>query len=101
MRGRFIGENYNRVIPEARGKAKKMINEAEGYAGALVNTAYGDANRFKQLYAEYRKAPAITKKRIYLETMEVVFSRFTDLTIVDSKVKGLLPVYNNGAPSGK
>ena len=94
-------ENYNRVIPEARGKAKKMINEAEGYAAALVNTAHGDAERFKQLYEEYRKAPAITKKRIYLETMEEIFSKFKDITIVDDKVKGLLPVFNNGVTNGK
>lgn len=94
-------ENYNKIIPEARGKAKKMINEAEGYAAALVNTAHGDANRFKQLYAEYRKAPAITKKRIYIETMEEIFMRTKDLTIVDSKVKGLLPIFSNGGLNAK
>ena len=94
-------EQYNKIIPEARGKAKKIIGEAEGYAAALVNTAYGDAERFKQLYAEYRKAPAITKKRIYLETMEELFTRFDDVTIVDDKVKGLLPVFGKGGFNGK
>ena len=94
-------EAYNKVIPEARGKAKKMISEATGYATAMVNRAHGDAERFQELYQEYRKAPAITKKRIYLETMENIFERFEDITIVDSKIKGLLPVFTKGGISAK
>ena len=90
-------EAYNKVIPEARGKAKKMISEAQGYADALVNQAHGDADRFSSLYSEYRKAPAITRKRIYLETMEEIFGRFKNITIVDEKIKGLLPIYQQGA----
>jgi len=86
-------EAYNRVIPEARGKAKKLISEAEGYAQALVNRAEGDAQKFQSVYTEYVKAPAITKKRIFLETMQEIFGRMENLTIIDSKVKGLLPVY--------
>ncbi len=86
-------EAYNKVIPEARGKAEKAISKAEGYSEALVNRAVGDAKKFTAVVREYRKAPGITRKRIYLETMEKIFTRFENLTIVDSRVKGLLPVY--------
>ncbi len=93
-------EAYNRIIPEARGKADKLIQEAEGMANEKINRAHGDAERFTAFANEYRKAPAITKKRIYLETMQEIFKRMDDVTIVDSKVKGLLPIYQKGATSG-
>ncbi len=88
-------EAYNRIIPEARGKADRVISEAEGYAFEIVNRAKGDAQRFMSVAREYRKAPAITKQRIYIETMESVFSKMNDVTVIDSKVKGLLPVFGN------
>lgn len=87
-------EAYNKVIPEARGKAEKSISKAEGYAIAIVDRATGDAKKFEAVLKEYRKAPAITKKRIYIETMEELFSRFDHMTIVDSSIKGLLPVFS-------
>lgn len=87
---------YNTVIPEAKGKAQRKISEAEGYANALTNRAVGDAEKFQALLLEYRKAPVITKKRLYLETMEALFKRFKDVTIVDAQVKGLLPVFTKG-----
>ena len=86
-------EAYNKVIPEARGKAKKLVSEAMGYAEAKVNRAEGDTARFLALYREYKKAPNITKKRIYLETMEDIYKSIDDITILDSNVKGLLPVF--------
>lgn len=86
-------EAYNKVIPEAKGKAKKLISEANGYAEAKVNRALGDTSRFLAIYEEYNKAPNITKKRIYLETMEELFGSMEDTTILDAKVKGLLPVF--------
>lgn len=89
-------KEYNKIIPEARGKAEKQISEAEGYATELVNRAKGDAAKFAEIYKEYRRAPSITRKRIYLETMEEVFDKFEQITIVDPKVKGLLPVFNQG-----
>ncbi len=85
---------YNKIIPEARGKADKLIQEAEGYANEVVNRAYGDAERFAALAKEYRKAPTITKKRIYLSTMEEIFKSLENITIVDKKVQGLLPVFS-------
>ncbi len=94
-------EAYNRVIPEAKGKAKKLISESEGYAQALINRAEGDAQKFNEVYTEYIKAPNVTKKRIFLETMELIFSRMEKLTIVDSKIKGLLPIFNKGVLNEK
>ncbi|MEC8624031.1 MAG: FtsH protease activity modulator HflK [Bdellovibrionota bacterium] len=86
-------EAYNKVIPEARGKAEKQISEAEGFAEATVNRAKGDAKKFTSVLLEYKRAPAVTRKRMYLETMEEVLSKLDDLTIIDSKVKGVLPIF--------
>ncbi len=94
-------EAYNKVIPEARGKADKMISEAEGFGSAIVNRAHGDANKFRAMLTEYKRAPAVTRQRMYLETMEKIMSRFEDITIVDSKVKGLLPIYQNAKQTSK
>lgn len=88
-------ERYNKIIPEARGKANKLISEAEGYSNAMVNRAEGDAQKFQELYKEYRRAPAITQKRIYLETMQEILKKMKELTIVDPKIKGLLPVFQS------
>ncbi|MBI4677419.1 MAG: FtsH protease activity modulator HflK [Elusimicrobia bacterium] len=84
---------YNKVIPEARGKAEQAIRDAEGYATAAVNRAEGDAARFRSMLAAYRTAPAVTRTRLYLETMEELYGRFKALTIVDKGVQGLLPVF--------
>ncbi len=86
-------EAYNKVIPEAKGKAEKVISEAEGYAEALINESLGDAEKFAAILKEYRRAPLITRKRIYLETMEDIYKRMSNLTIVDPKIQGLLPVF--------
>jgi modulator of FtsH protease HflK len=86
-------KEYNKIIPEARGKAEKLLSEADGYAAAIVNNAHGDTVKFLQILKEYNRAPSITKKRIYIETMESLFSKFDKMTIVDPKVKGLLPVF--------
>jgi membrane protease subunit HflK len=92
-------ESYNKVIPEARGKAEKLVAEAEAFAEASINRAYGDAQRFNAQYKEYRKAPAITRKRIYLKTMQELYSKLDSITIIDPKVKGLLPIYNGSSNS--
>ncbi len=86
---------YNKVIPEAKGKAEKLISEARGYATAIVNRAEGDAQKFISILRAYKKAPTITEKRMYLETMEKIFSHVKDFTIVDPKIKGILPVFSN------
>lgn len=95
-------EAYNKVIPEARGKAEKLVSEAEGFAKAKVNEAEGDAQKFSAILKEYKRAPSITRKRIYLETMESILKKVKDITVVDESVKGVLPVYSHkGAIDGK
>lgn len=86
---------YNNVIPEARGQAEKLVSEATGYATAVVNRAEGDAEKFLSIWREYKKAPVVTEKRMYLEAMEEIFTHVKSFTIVDSKIKGLLPVFQN------
>ncbi len=85
---------YNKVIPEARGKAEKLVSEAEGYAEAVVNRAIGDVNLFEEILVEYKRAPQVTKKRIYLDTMQEIFKELNNTVIIDSRVKGVLPVYS-------
>jgi len=75
---RFIEEarvHANSVVPEARGQAARIVQEAEGYRQSTVALAQGEAERFNQLLTEYEKAPEITRKRLYLQTMESVFGR--------------------------
>ncbi|SMF11582.1 FtsH protease activity modulator HflK [Pseudobacteriovorax antillogorgiicola] len=84
---------YNSIIPEARGKAEQQIAEAQAYAKEAVNKARGDANRFKAQLTEYKKAPLVTRKRLYIETMEEVLSNASNVTVVDEGVKGLMPIY--------
>ena len=86
-------QEYNRRIPEARGRAEQTIRDAEAFAVALINKSQGDAEKFNQMYQEYRKAPAITKTRIYLETMREILQDHSNLTIVDAQLEGILPVY--------
>jgi membrane protease subunit HflK len=79
------GQAYaNDVIPRARGAADRLIEEAEGYRERLIATSQGDAERFTRVVTEYAKAPAVTRERLYLETMQEVFSNVSKV-IVDSK----------------
>ncbi|WP_345736552.1 FtsH protease activity modulator HflK [Prosthecobacter algae] len=83
---------YNRVIPEARGLAEQSITQSEGYAAQRVNEAEGDASRFTALLTEYQKAPEVTKKRIYLETLGEVLPTIPGKIIVDDRVPQFLPL---------
>ena len=74
----------NEVIPKARGTAARQLEEAEGYKQALIAKAEGEASRFSQLLTEYRRAPEVTRKRLYLETMESVLGEARKV-IVDSE----------------
>lgn len=85
---------YNRIIPRARGEAEETIQLAEAYALNRVNNAIGEADRFSSLYEEYIKAPEVTKKRIYYETMERVLPKISNKVIVDEKGTNLLPLFN-------
>lgn len=83
---------YNKVIPKAAGQAKETIQMAEGYATERVNNAKGDVARFNELYKEYIKAPDITKRRIYLETMEEVIPKLGQKIITDQSGNNVLPL---------
>jgi membrane protease subunit HflK len=85
---------YNRVIPRARGEAQQTIQEAEGYALNRVNTARGDSARFVAVYDEYRKAPEVTRKRIYLETMNRILPKVSNKVVIDEDLKSVLPLLN-------
>ncbi|MGY8760740.1 MAG: FtsH protease activity modulator HflK [Nitrospinaceae bacterium] len=82
----------NAVIPEARGQAAKIVREAEGYRERVIKTAEGDASRFLQQYAEYKKAPNITRKRLYLETMEEILPTVKKFIMDNKKGNGVLPI---------
>ncbi|MEO5913396.1 MAG: FtsH protease activity modulator HflK [Luteolibacter sp.] len=85
---------YNRVIPKAKGLAEQRISGAEGFAVQRVNQAQGDVVRFKELLAQYDKAPAITKQRLYLETMSEVLPKLGPKIILDEDAKQFLPLMN-------
>ena len=81
----------NRVVPEARGEAERILQGAEGYKQQAVAEAVGQSSRFNKVFDEYRKAPEVTRKRMFLETMERVFGG-TDKIILDSKSgSGVVP----------
>jgi membrane protease subunit HflK len=73
----------NRVVPEARGRAAKITQDAEAYREQTVAEAKGETSRFLQIYEQYKKAPEVTRKRMYLETMERVLGE-NSKTIIDT-----------------
>lgn len=90
---------YNQAVPKARGEAEQAVRAAEGYALERVNAAQGDAARFESLFEEYRKAPAVTRQRMYLEAMREVLPKLGRKVVLDEKAKGVLPLLNLGAES--
>jgi len=88
--------SYNRVIPEARGQAEKVIQEAEGYAVDRVKSAEGDVARFLSLYEEYVKAKEVTRRRLYLETMQTMLPRLGRKFVIDPDQKSVLPLLDLG-----
>jgi membrane protease subunit HflK len=98
-RERAINEawaEYNQEIPRARGLAEQKIEAAEGYAVDRVNRAKGDAQRFVALEEQYRKAPEVTRARIYLETLSAALPNAGKKLILDEKTKGILPLFPLG-----
>ena len=83
---------YNKVIPRARGRADQSIQGAEGYALKRVNEAQGDVARFVALLEQYLKAPEVTKRRMYLETMQKVVPSLEKKIIIDSDANQILPL---------
>jgi len=103
---------YNQVIPRASGEAQQTILQAEGYSLDRVNRSEGDASRFKALYEEYRRAPEVTRQRLYLETMQTLLPRLGGKLFIDEDAQGVLPLLplnslqrlvpgnNSGGPGG-
>ncbi len=85
---------YNQAVPNARGEAERVIRAAEGYALERINNAKGDVARFVNIYDEYRKAPDVTRKRLYLETLGDILPKTGRKVIIDDKNRGLLPLMN-------
>jgi membrane protease subunit HflK len=93
-RSRLINEGkeaYNEAIPRAKGEAQQLIEEAEGYAVQRVNRARGDVARFSDVLAEYRKAPEVTRSRLYLEMMEEVFGKAEGTDLIDKNLNNFIP----------
>ena len=95
QRDRLINEaraEYNRVIPRARGEAQQTVLQAEGYALDRINRAEGEANRFASVEAAYRRAPQVTRERLYLETMQRILPKLGKKVYVDNDATGILPL---------
>jgi membrane protease subunit HflK len=89
-------EDYNKAIPAAKGEADRVIKSAEGYGLDRINRAKGDAARFTSIYSEYSKAPDVTRRRMYLETIKEVLPKLGNKFIIDSEQNNLLPLLNIG-----
>ncbi|MDR3342122.1 MAG: FtsH protease activity modulator HflK [Treponema sp.] len=94
---RLINEGqqaYNAEIPRTKGEAERLIQIAQGYATERVNRANGDVSRFNSVYEEYRKAPEVTRQRLYYEMIEEVFKDDTETIIIDRNFNNFLPLRN-------
>ncbi len=86
--------DFNREVPRAEGEAQQTVLAAEGYATDRVNRSEGDAARFRALYEEYRRAPEVTRRRLYLETMLELLPAVRQKVVIDENLNGLLPLLN-------
>lgn len=86
QRAKNQAEAYaNGVVPEARGQAQRIIEDANGYRDEVIARAQGEAERFSKLLTEYRKAPEVTRERLYLEAMQEVFSNTSKVLVTGDK----------------
>jgi membrane protease subunit HflK len=100
---RLINEarrEYNQAIPLAEGEKDQRIREAEGYRLKRINEAQGDAAHFNSVFAQYLKAPDVTRQRLYLETLQTVLPGLRSKIVVDDAVRGVLPFLNLDAQQG-
>ncbi len=93
-------ETYNRVIPKARGEAKNMVEVSHGYATARVNEAEGETGRFLDILKEYKNAPEVTRRRMYLEAMQAIMPEVASVYVIDEDQKSPLPLLNLSATQG-
>lgn len=92
---------YNREIPKAKGSALQTISQAEGYALERVNKAQGEAQRFLDVLKEYRQAKDVTKRRLYLESMNRLLDKVDEIYVIDADQKGLVPLLDLQKARGK
>ena len=98
---RLINEGqqaYNAEIPRAKGEADRLVQVAQGYAAERVNRARGDVSRFNAVYEEYRRAPEVTRRRLYYEMIEEVFGGDSGTVIIDRNFNNFLPLRNLNSP---
>src|SRR6267154_1876463 len=93
--------DYNKVIPLAEGEKDQRIREADGYRLKRINEAEGDVARFSALLAEYIKAPVVTRRRIYIETLQDVMPGIRSKIIVDEQTRSILPLLNLDPQKGE
>ena len=93
--------DYNKVIPLAEGEKDQRVREADGYRLKRINEAEGDAARFSALLAEYIKAPEVTRRRIYIETLQDVMPGIRSKIIVDERTRSILPLLNLDSQKGE
>ncbi|MFN2441568.1 MAG: FtsH protease activity modulator HflK [Thermoanaerobaculia bacterium] len=84
--------DYNQVVPRAKGEALQTIEQAEGFAADRVNRARGDGELFTQVHAAYRRAPEVTRRRMYLETLGIIYPKVKQKIVVDESLEGVLPL---------
>lgn len=87
-------EAYNKVIPKARGQAEKTIQEAEGYALAVISRAEGDASKFQETWNAYKLAKEVTRRRLYLETLEEIVPKAGKIYVFEPEATSVLPLLN-------
>ena len=85
-------QERNKIVFRVEGEAKQRVAEAEGYRIERINHAEGDAERFRLLLQEYRKAPAVTRQRLYLEALQRALPSTDRILVVDEQLQGLLPL---------
>lgn len=93
-------ETYNRVIPKASGDAKKIIEESYGYQSQRINDAKGETQRFLDILKEYKKAPEVTRKRMYLETMKEILPSVESVYVIDKDQQAPIPLLNLTSAAG-
>jgi membrane protease subunit HflK len=81
----------NRVVPEARGGAARIVQQAEGYKQQVTAQAQGEAQRFISVYDQYKKAPEVTRRRIYLETMQDILGNMNKVILDNRGGQGVVP----------
>jgi len=89
-------QQYNKEVIPVKGEAERMIAVAEGYKAQRVKVAQGEAKYFNALYTEYIRAPEVTKKRMYLETMSEILPKLNNVYVIDEQQKNLVPLMQMG-----